>query len=311
MKNRFRLTVFLLSICSVTTSALADDLFSEVAMESVFEKKVTPVAVEATQGTAESLERVTGASSLLQAMKFAGYSPKEQSGRVSVQVSHAGWNFPTDLQVQIESDRITVEMALVSLTDASAIQSKELLKLLEQNDPVSGYLFAFEPARKLLILRSAIENRALSPKKIQNHLNQMAAFGEKHSSIWTQLKPKSTNDSGVKPASATTGSTAGATAIPSNQLSLLGTWGAALNDKDSIAIQIKADMTFKLVTVQSDKHKISTGKYSRQGNRLVLTGDDGVTLQCTVTQTLANSFQLFVQDDQGNAKLKVDFQKSN
>lgn len=308
MKTSFRLTLFMLSVCSVAPLALADDLFSEVAMESVFEKKAAPAVVGATQSDGESLERVTGVASLSQALKYAGYAPKESSGRVSIQVPHAGWNFPADLQVQIESDRIAVEMALVTLSDTAAIQSAELLKLLEKNDAVSGYLFAFEPSRKLIVLRSALENRALSPKKIQNHLNHMAAFAEKYSSLWSPLKPKSTEQSNGKSGASGSGNVA---SNAQSALSLTGTWGAALNDKDSIAIQIKEDLTFKLVTVQADKHKISTGKYTREGNKLSLVGDDGVTLQCTVSQSAANQFQLFVHDEQGKAKLKVDFQKSN
>ncbi|MFO0939507.1 MAG: hypothetical protein U0930_01950 [Pirellulales bacterium] len=305
MKTSFRFTLFLLSVCSVSRMAFADDLFSEVAMESVFEKKAAPVVMGATQSDGESLERVTGVASLSQALKYAGYAPKENAGRVSIQVPHAGWNFPADLQVQLESDRIVVEMALVTLADSNAVQFKELLKLLEKNDAVTGFQFAYEPSRKLLVLRSALENRALSPKKIQTHLTLLAAFGEKHSSIWSPMKPKSADQSASK-----TGASNVASTVPAG-LSLVGTWGAALKDKDSIAIQIKEDTTFKLVTVQADKHKISTGKCVREGTRMSLVGDDGVTLQCTVSQSVANQFQLFVHDEQGNAKLKVDFQKAN
>lgn len=305
MKTSFRFTLFLLSLCSVNQMSFADDLFSEVAMESVFEKKAAPVT-GATQSAGESLERVTGVASLSQALKYAGYAPKENSGRVSIQVPHAGWNFPADLQVQIESDRIVVEMALVTLSDSNAIQSKELLKLLEKNDAISGFLFAYEPSRKLLVLRSALENRALSPKIIQNHLTQLAAFGEKYSSLWSPMKPKSADQTVGK-----TGAASNVASTVPTGLSLIGTWGAALNDKDSIAIQIKEDLTFKLVTVQAEKQKISTGKYVREGTRLSLAGDDGVTLQCTVSQSVVNQFQLFVNDEQGNAKLKVDFQKAN
>lgn len=310
MKTRIRWTQILLALCCASPVASADDLFSAVAMESVFEKKAVPAVVGATQSGGEALERITGVSSLIQAVKYAGYTPKENSGRVSIQVPHAGWNFPTDLQVQIEKDRISIEMALVTVSDANVVSPKELLKLLEKNDAVSGHFFAFEPSRKLLVLRSSMENRALSAKKIQDQLNQVAAFGEKYSSLWSQWKAKSAEE--LKGKGSSNGSNPGAVAsqTPNSGFSLLGNWGAALNDKDSIAIQIKQDTTFKLVTVQSGKAKISNGKFTRDGNRLTLVGDDGVTLQCTVSQSAANQFQLHVHDEKGNAKLKVDFQKS-
>ena len=81
------------------------------------------------------------------------FTPKEKANKVAIHVDLAGWKFPANLEVQIEQDRIYVEMSLIELTDASTVDSKELLKLLEKNDAVAGYVFAYDSNAKLIQLR--------------------------------------------------------------------------------------------------------------------------------------------------------------
>ena len=316
MKTILRITVLMASVCQVALLFAEDSLFSEVAMESVFEKNATLSTVVATLGDGETLERITGVTSLTLALKYAGFTPKEKANKVAIHVDLAGWKFPANLEVQIEQDRIYVEMSLIELTDASTVDSKELLKLLEKNDAVAGYVFAYDSNAKLIQLRSSFENRAITAKKLKANLVQLASFAEKHAELWSKLKAK-TSAKSTEPVKQVAGSsvskpitTTPAAPSASTGLSLFGTWGAALKGGDSIALQIKEDLSFKLVTVKSGKSTVSNGKYTRTGNRLTLSGDDKVTLNCTVSQTVSNKFQLAIIDDKGAAKLTVDFQKS-
>tara|TARA_R110002167_G_scaffold137299_2_gene324214 strand:- start:101 stop:292 length:192 start_codon:yes stop_codon:yes gene_type:complete len=62
--------------------------------------------------------------------------------------------------------------------------------------------------------------------------------------------------------------------------------------------------------MKSGKATSSKGKVTRADNKLTLIGDDKITLNCTVNQTVADKFQLAVNDAKGNVAIKLDFSKA-
>lgn len=284
-------------------------------MESVFEKNspLTPTSV-ASLGDGEKLERITGASSLMLALKFAGYSPKQVDHRVTFQVESAGWKLPVAMEVQLEQDQIVCDLSLIDIPDTTTIDSDGLLKLLEKNDAVLGYFFAYDAKLKVIQLRASFSNRGLTARQMKINLVQIAAFAERHSDLWSKLKSKPAAkavDSKAKTSG--TSVTNPATTAPQSPIplsSLVGLWGATIKSGETIAIQISTDKSFKLATVKAGKSSISKGKATLEGNKLTLVGDDKVTLNCTLAQVTSTKFQLAIRDDKGIAKLTVDFTKS-
>ncbi len=150
-------------------------------------------------------------------------------------------------------------MSLIDIKDGASVDSNSLLKLLEQNDAVAGYFFAYDAQSNLIQLRSSFSNRGITAKQLKSTLVQIASFAEKHSELWSKLKAKPA----AKPAETaktTTNSTKPAvsgTTVPAiSPSSLVGMWGGSLKTGESIAIQISSDNSFKLATVKSGKSSI-------------------------------------------------------
>lgn len=314
MRTFTTLTFLAASFFQFTLVRGEDSLFSEVAMESVFEKNTPLTANVASLSDGEKLERITGPSSLMLALKFAGFAPKQTENRVAVQVEHAGWKLPVSMEVELELDRIVCEMSLVELPDASTIDSNALLKLLEKNDAIGGYFFAYDAKTKLIQLRSSFSNRSITAKQLKSNLIQIAVFADKHSDLWTKLKTavaaktastaKTTTVTSSKPVASVPA------VVPVQLSSLVGIWGATAKTGESIAIQIGTDSSFKLATVKAGKSSISKGKATLNGNKLTLTGDDKITLNCSVSQVTTTKFQLSINDNNGTAKVTMDFVKA-
>ena len=308
MRYLFTFAVLAASLCEVTFLRAEDSLFSEIAMESVFEKTATPTTSVASISDGATLDRITGVSSLMLALKAAGFESKQVDHRATIQIDHAGWKLPVTLEVDIEQDRILCEMSLIEIKDITTVDSKTLLGLLASGDAAGGAFFAYDAKTKLIELRSSFQNRAITARQLKADLVHLASIAEKHADVWSSLKAKPAVKTDTKTVPTTTGSAATKPVTPS--FSLVGTWGATLTSGESFAIQFAADSTFKLVTVKSGKSSVSKGNATRSGNSLSLVGDDKVTLNCSVTQTTAVQFQLAINDVKGVAKVKLDFKKA-
>ncbi len=316
MRNFIHSVVLAASLCPMALIQAEDGLFSEVAMESVFEKNapITSTSV-ATLNDGEKLERITGTASLMLALQFAGFTPKEVGERVTFHVEQASWKLPVSMIVELEQDQIVCELSLIEIPESGTVDADGLLKLLAKNDAVAGYFFAYDTKSKLLQLRSSFSNRGLSAKQLKTNVVRIAAFADSHSELWSKLKSKpATKVADSKTPSASTSTVnKPATSTPSTNVqlsSLVGLWGATIKSGETIAIQISADGAFKLATVKSGKSSLSKGKATLAGSKLTLVGDDKVTLNCSVSQVTATQFQLSINDDKGTAKLTVPFQKS-
>ena len=307
MRYLFAFAILAASFSETSCLQAEDSLFSEVAMESVFEKNATLSADVASIGDGETLDRVTGVSSLMLALKAAGFTAKQDNNRATIQVDHAGWKLPVTLEVQVEQDRIVCEMALVEIKDVTTVTTDALLGLLSSGDVTSGAFFAYDSKTKLVQVRTSIQNRAITARQLKADLLRLASLAEKHADVWSKLNAKPA----AKTASAGSG-TAGSSvpATSTTTFSIVGRWAAALSSGESFAIEFGSDSTFKLVTIKSGKSSVSKGKTTRVGNQLTLVGDDKVTLNCSVSQSAADKFQLAINDTKGVAKVKLNFTKA-
>ncbi len=293
-------SAFCIAHLCLTVSLRAEDaLFSEVAMEAVYEKNTPLDSAVASQSDGATLERITGPTALMLALKAAEFSPKQTGERVTTQVEYATWKFPVTLEVKLEQDRVTCELSLAQIKDISKVNQESLLKLLGQNDGVSAAFFAYNAPTKVVQLRSSFDNRGLTSKKLKSELTRLARFADEHSALWSGLgestKTDAKNDT---------------KAAASKPLSLVGSWAGTLKTGQAIAIQLNQAGTFRLVTVQSGKSSVSQGNYTLAGNKLTLVGNDKITLNCTATQSSADAFQLSIGDAKGAAKLVVDLSKA-
>ncbi len=299
-------TLFVTAYCFATfclTAALQGDdaLFSEVAMEAVYEQNTplqSAVASQtdvASQADGATLERITGPTALMLALKAAEFSPTQTGDRVSTRVEYATWRFPVTLQVLLEQDRVNCELSLAQIKDVSKVDQEALLKLLGKNDGVSDAYFAYHAPTKVIQLRSTFDNRGLTSKRLKSELVRLARFADEQSGLWSKLGEASKT---------------GSQAASSKPLTLIGNWAGKLSSGEAIAIQLNQGGTFRLVTVQAGKSSVSQGNYKLIDNRLTLTGNDKVTLQCGVSQSTADAFQLSIHDAQGKAKLTVQLAKA-
>jgi hypothetical protein len=290
------LLAVIVSFLDVSAAPAEEGLFSEVAMESVFEKPAPVTKRVASQSNAAKLERITGVSSLILALKAAGMDPQEQSGRATFELDHDGWSFPVSIGVQIEQDRIDCELSLIKISDNTTVKTQTLLSLLASGG-TRGASFAYDREEKLILLRASLSNRSITASQLKADLVHLATVAGQHSDVWLSLKAETKNDSPT-------------TNSPQQKLSLIGRWSAALKSGEVFAIQIASDSKFQLVHLKSGKSTISKGKATRSGAQLKLVGDNNVTLNCTVTQTTSDAFQLAVKDAKGNVAVTLNFKKA-
>jgi hypothetical protein len=290
------LLAVIVSFLDVSAAPAEEGLFSEVAMESVFEKPAPVTKRVASQSNAAKLERITGVSSLILALKAAGLDPQEQSGRASFELDLDGWSFPVSIGVQIEQDRIDCELSLIKISDNTTVKTQTLLSLLASGG-TRGASFAYDREEKLILLRASLSNRSITASQLKADLVHLATVAGQHSDVWLSLKAETKNDSPT-------------TNSPQQKLSLIGRWSAALKSGEVFAIQIASDSKFQLVHLKSGKSTISKGKSTRSGAQLKLVGDNNVTLNCTVTQTTSDAFQLAVKDAKGNVAVTLNFKKA-
>jgi hypothetical protein len=290
------LLAVIVSFLDVSAAPAEEGLFSEVAMESVFEKPAPVTKRVASQSNAAKLERITGVSSLILALKAAGLDPQEQSGRATFELDHDGWSFPVSIGVQIEQDRIDCELSLIKISDNTTVKTQTLLSLLASGG-TRGASFAYDREEKLILLRASLSNRSITASQLKADLVHLATVAGQHSDVWLSLKAETKNDSPT-------------TNSPQQKLSLIGRWSAALKSGEVFAIQIASDSKFQLVHLKSGQSTISKGKATRSGAQLKLVGDNNVTLNCTVTQTTSDAFQLAVKDAKGNVAVTLNFKKA-
>lgn len=272
-----------------------EGLFSEVAMESVFENSATIAPTVASKNVTGKFSRVTGVSSLIEALGAAGFEANEENGRAAFDLDHASWRFPVSIGVLVDQDRIDCQMSLVEIGEGGKVAAPTLLSLLAAGDR-RGTSFAYDPETKMIQVRASLSNRSITANQLKANLVHMASLAEKHSAAWSKLKdPPKGEPVATK---------------PKQDLSLVGRWSASVASGEAFAIAITSDAKFQLVHLKSGKSTVSKGKTTLSGNQLKLVGDNDLTLSGTVTQSGGDAFSLAIKDAKGNVAVTLEFKKA-
>lgn len=290
----------------------SDDLFSQVAMESVFEKSpasdTTQTVARPTENTA--ISRVTGVTSLMRILQAADIRCKEVSGHVELDLPSSGWVFPLSLRVDVERERIVCELSLAEIDDPSAIDTNSMLKLMSAGDPAKSAFFAYDSTGKRFQLRSSLSNRNVSADGLRRDLDQLGQFADQYASLWSKLGKKSATSSKPKPSNESSAIARSKPQPTSNSgFSLAGNWSASFNSDEAFAVRFEQGGRFTLVHLKGKKSTKSVGKIVRNQGELVLQGDDGVQLRCSLSWQNERAFALAIKDSSGNASLTLNFKK--
>ncbi|SMP51159.1 hypothetical protein SAMN06265222_103233 [Neorhodopirellula lusitana] len=305
---RKSMTIFLATIalaCSTSLLKASDDLFSEIAMESVFASSSAStkakVADEPSDASpSESVGRVTSINTLFSIATRIDADAKQQSGSVQMNARQDGWRFPTEINVDIENDQLVFQLGLVTLdvkAAASSQTNKILLKLLSSGSPQKRAFFSFTPATNQLVIRGTLSNRNVTTARLSERLAELASLAAAHSDSWSQLKPGSSKKPATSPAPAPTAkppaqSTAGF------DISLIGTWSATPTSGEAYAIAFTAGSagnttgTFRLVHLKAGKSTTSVGNFQLNSQQLTLSSTGSSPLKSEIQATDADQFTM-------------------
>lgn len=268
----------LLALC-LTNAARGDELFSEVAVESVFGASSKSTGTATTSSSSAAGVRVTGAGQLGELLRELGFEPERVDGRtVTIQVAHGQWTIPTTLQAAIDRGQVDITMGLATPEKGAKWDATKLLKLLA--DPEAGGAhFAFDSEKGQIQVRQSLSAREVTSSVLETLLKEMAEFAVSRESAWYE-EPKESEK--AKPATTTA-------AAPS---SIVGSWVASLGEGEAFAIKLTADGKFQLAHVKAGKTSTSSGKAERTGDQLRLVGDGNVTISGTLSGITAEGFEL-------------------
>ena len=288
-------TVFMTS----TSLQGQDALFSEVAMESVFNdsKRVateTPVAVRT-----KEIGRITGVSGIQELVEQAGFAVKTDKSTATFTVKHAEWQFPVVMRVDVENDLVLLEMRLGRISDKTKVDQATLLELLAGGDSARQLSFAFDPAEKVLSLRHALSNRSVTVDRLLSETEMLARYAGERAKLWSQLHVNAFKETSESLAN-------------SQDLSLervVGRWLATPSSGEAFALEVTAKERFKLVHVTGKDTSSSAGRASVEDDSLLLTGDNGTIVRGQIRHT-KGGFEFTIRSADGTQKAMLDFKRS-
>ena len=266
----FTLSVVLLALGLGTsfTQAEENDLFSDVAIESVFDSKAADDTTTAKASDERSL-RITGADQLVNLLKKA---KRVDSKTASTQVTYAGWSFPVTLQIKVDRDQIEIALALATASKDAKWKAERLLSLLTAVENQPGVYFSYDKTSQQLQLRQVISNRGVTASRLEKTLQAMAQVAAGRKKSWSIEASDSSGKNAQPP--------------------LVGSWIAKLGEKEAFALRLTTDGKFSLALVKAGKTSTSTGKVERSGDQMSLVGTDGTTIRGTVSGRTADGFEL-------------------
>ncbi len=276
---RYSLPMALLALC-LPVAASGDELFSEVAVESVFGASSKSAGSASTGASIPGAGvRVTGAGQLGELLRELGFEPERVDGRtVTIQLAHGQWTVPTTLHAAVDRSQVDVTMGLATPEKGVKWNANKLLRLLA--DPEAGGAhFAFDSSKGQMQVRQTMSAREVTSANLGRLLTEMAEFAVSRETAWFD-KPSESDKS--KPATT-------AAAAPT---SIIGSWVASLGQGEAFAIKLTADGKFQLAHVKSGKPTTSNGKVERTGDQLKLLGDGSVTISGTLSNITAEGFDL-------------------
>lgn len=279
-------TLVLLLFISVT-AAKADDLFSEVTIDTVFGgTKSTMSANPIGNG-----KRMAGASSLRKTLQNAGFETQDFNSKSVLATVDApktkDKKLSAFLSVDVDKARVVIGIPLVQI-DEKKISSQKLLEMMNSSRNADAIYFAYSPDNNWLGIRRTISNGNVTSSVLRQRLDEMVVFAQNSLESWesegTTLNTKLTPEDVANTPKETPKET------PRAGLSLTGLWGATGSRGEGYGLKFENNK-FELAISDDGKTSESNGTYSFTGGSLTLSGE-GLTLKGTVTIKSSNKFEL-------------------
>lgn len=312
MRSLAFFSAILVSLCQLNLIRANDNLFSQVAMESVFatsKSENSSIAVAQPESD-QKLGRIMGTNALVKIIRGAELNCTVKGERVNLVLESAGWRFPVALTVDVDRERILCDLTLNTIKQNAKIDPDRVLQLMAAGDASQSAFFAYDTTQRCIQLRGWFSNRNVNSKELIVELERMGRIAASQSSHWTHL------DSEVDSVqSGQGGQSTGASSLnigqrtPAKDHSLEGRWSASLSNSEAFALQVDRGNRFSLVYVKDGKSNTSTGIVERNGGDLVLKEDSGTSLTCEITWRDANTFQLVIKTTNGKAGLRMALKK--
>lgn len=308
MRYQILCLLLITSHCTIRSVTADDALFSEIAMESVFAKSPAASTQVAIPSGSDNIERITGPQTLTEALKLAGLQPKRSKQAVSITVNRSGWKLPTTMTVDVQNDRISCQMSLVTLDRTSKVDSEQLLALMSVARQTGNASFVFDSSKRMLQLRKTFGNRDLTTASLKSEIASLADTAIAHSEKWKKLSPKTNLKSSTQTTAVSTGNT---TVRPTGSVSITGKWAASLPSDGSIAIELRGDGTFSMVHVAGNQAAVSTGTLLRKSTRLTLSEAGKADVAFEIVSITATKMELRIVDSSGKSGRLLNFSKAN
>ncbi len=282
-----------------------DDLFSKVAIDSVFTTASSKQTSEASspsisiEAGSPKVETIDDLDELFPLAKEIDDDAGREFGAIRLVSRSDKWSFSTRMTIQGDSPKVVFEMAVVTLDEAPIENERAIwLSLMEAGQASRATFFginretAEDGKQGQLVLRSTMSAVGLTTESLRSKLQSLSQLAVENSSAWSQFRAKPTEN------------TAKAAV---EEFSLVGQWLATPVSGEAYAIDLKAASNgsgaFQLVHVKDSKSTVSSGKYSLKDGKFSLAAESGDPLVFPLTWSDADQFELEI------GTVKVNFKR--
>ena len=345
--EKFGRTAILALITSLNaaTSTMAaaqeeDSLFSSVRASTAFDNDI---AANLGNTVAVGAKRLTTTDELVHTLQEANFEAAAGGTRVAATKKQLDlWQYPVLVMLSEDEQDVSIVLGLRAVSDSGKVPATRRLQLLESNEKSGRTSFAFNRERNRIELFSLIKNSGVNAQSLRDEINRLAILARDTESLWNleesaggaALTQAATANGGAtkvpvapvavapvaSPAPAATAPTTSQSATPPaaglpaenpelSSNSLQGRWSASRSATEAFAIQLNADGTFVLVSVNNGKQTRSTGKFTVQSSQLTLETSDGGRLLGKVTLVSTSEFR-FEQETNGATGTALTFRKA-
>jgi hypothetical protein len=294
MTHLIRNLLLVTLVLSSHQSGLADDLFSEITIGSVFSG-----SVGADRDTASSTygngRRLTGATSIRSLLTEAGFRSDELDSK-SVKVVVAAPQTKEKVlkivvAVNVDKERIVMTAPLVQIDEAKT-SARSLLQLMAAGRNGNGIYFNYSTTDKWVGVQRIMTNKDVSPGMLKAKIDELVGFARGNAATWQSLDSNEVTEKKRRRASAS-----------ADSFSLAGSWNATGSKNETYSIQF-ANKRFTLGISMNGQISRSEGTWSMQNNRLTLSGE-GINLSGTVTISSDNRFILQIKNQNALTFTKI------
>ncbi len=285
MTHFIKTTITVMLVSLACSTVIADDLFSEVTISSVFggDKEVAKSEVAVSNG-----RRVTGPSSLRKLLADAGLKGQEVNDKsVAVQLDAPQTkdkSLSAVVAVNVDKERIVIAFPLVKVTNAN---SAKLLELMAAGNSGEGIYFFYEVNTKWLGVRRNIRNQNVSSSWLKSQLDEMVVVAQERVDAWQSLGKTLLEDN--KEATTPQVQAPQVKTTPA-KATMDGSWKANGTSGESYVLSFRGNQ-FSLAIATGGKKVKSTGTWTLQGGQLTLSGE-GLTLTGSVKASTSTQFEL-------------------